>query len=167
MAEIGFYHLTRSPLEQALPRLLEKALAAGHRVLLRVGSAERLEFLDRALWTYSDESFLPHGSRADGFADEQPVFLTTAVENPNDAEVLVLVDAAAGDDIAGFPRVLDLFDGGDPAQVAAARQRWRDALAAGHRCVYWQQTARGSWSRGAAAGEAGSADPSRAGDGSL
>ena len=36
LTEVGFYHLTRSTLEEALPRLLEKAYAAGNRVLVRV-----------------------------------------------------------------------------------------------------------------------------------
>ena len=83
MTEVGFYHLTRSTLDEALPRLLEKAYAAGHRVLVRVGDPERLELLNRALWTYGKESFLPHGARSDGFAEDQPIYLTTQVENPN------------------------------------------------------------------------------------
>ena len=76
MTEIGFYHLTRSPLEQALPRLLEKVLASGQRAVLRCPDRARMEALDRALWTYGKDSFLPHGTRADGFAEAQPIFLT-------------------------------------------------------------------------------------------
>jgi DNA polymerase-3 subunit chi len=147
LTEVGFYHLTRSSFQEALPRLLEKAYAAGNRVLVRVGDPERLELLNRALWTYGKESFLPHGTRADGFADEQPIFLTTQVENPNAATILALVDDAPAPDLASFVRCLDLFDGADPDTVARARQRWRDAAAAGHNCVYWQQTERGGWAK--------------------
>ena len=145
MTEIGFYHLTRSTLDEALPRLLEKAYAAGNRVLVRVGDPERLELLNRALWTYGKESFLPHGTRSDGFAEEQPIYLTTQVENPNGATVLVLVEDAPAPDLAAFDRCLDLFDGGDTEAVARARERWRGALAAGHGCTYWQQGERGGW----------------------
>ena len=145
MTEIGFYHLTRSTLDEALPRLLEKAYAAGNRVLVRVGDPERLELLNRALWTYGKESFLPHGTRSDGFAEEQPIYLTTQVENPNGATVLVLVEDAAAPDFAAFDRCLDLFDGGDTEAVARARERWRGTLAAGHGCTYWQQGERGGW----------------------
>jgi DNA polymerase-3 subunit chi len=42
MAEVGFYHLLSTPLERALPRLLERALGQGHRVVLQAGSAERV-----------------------------------------------------------------------------------------------------------------------------
>ena len=145
MTEVGFYHLTRSTLDEALPRLLEKAYAAGNRVLVRVGDPERLELLNRALWTYGKESFLPHGTRSDGFAEEQPIYLTTQVENPNGATVLVLVEDAAAPDLAAFDRCVDLFDGGDTEAVARASERWRGALAAGHGCTYWQQGERGGW----------------------
>ena len=145
MTEVGFYHLTRSPLEDALPKLLEKAYAAGNRVLVRAGDAERLELLNRALWTYGKDSFLPHGTRADGFAEDQPIYLTSQVENPNRATILALVLDAEAPDLAAFDRCLDLFDGGDPGSVARARERWRQATAAGHACTYWQQREQGGW----------------------
>ena len=82
MTEVGFYHLTRSNLEAALPRLLEKAYAAGNRVLVRGSDPERLELLNRALWTYGKDTFLPHGGKGDGFAEQQPIYLTVGPENP-------------------------------------------------------------------------------------
>jgi len=145
--EIGFYHLTGSRLEDALPRLLTKILAAGHRVVLRVPDPERLESLNRHLWTWSRDSFLPHGTRADGFPERQPVFLSTEIENPNGADVLVLADETGVPDIAGFARVVDMFDGNDPEAVEAARRRWRHWRDAGHTLAYWQQDERGGWRR--------------------
>lgn len=150
MTEIGFYHLTRSRLEEALPRLLEKAYAARARVIVRTSGAERLEALSRALWTYRKESFLPHGSRADGEAERQPIYLTTGEENPNGATFLFLTDGAQAGDLASFARCFDLFDGGDAEAVERARERWRAALAEGHRCVYWQQSEAGGWTQAAA-----------------
>lgn len=145
MTEVGFYHLTRSSLDEALPRLLEKAYAAGHRVVVRGGDAERIELLNRTLWTYGKDSFLPHGARSDGFAEDQPIYLTAQVENPNLATILVRVDDADAPDLDTFARCLDLFDGSDPDAVARARARWREAREAGHACTYWQQGERGGW----------------------
>ena len=145
MTEIGFYHLTRSTLDEALPRLLEKAYAGGHRVVVRSADPERIELLNRILWTYGKDSFLPHGARSDGFAEDQPIYLTAQVENPNGATILVRVDGAEAPDLAAFTRCLDLFDGGDPDAVERARQRWRDAGEAGHVCPYWKQGERGGW----------------------
>ena len=164
MTEVGFYHLTRTPLEEALPKLLEKVLASGKRAVLRAPDPDRLELLNRVLWTYTTDSFLPHGTRSDGFAEEQPVYLTTAVENPNGAAILVLVDAAEAPDLAGFERCLELFDGRDERAVALARARWKAAQADGHQVVYWRQNERGGWVRG---GAGRGPDPSRPGDPSL
>ena len=149
LTEFGFYHLTRSGLDQALPRLLEKAHGQGKRVVLRCRDAERLDQLDRLLWTYRNDSFLPHGSAADGHAACQPIWLTTGLDRPNDATVLVIVDGADAADAAAFERVLELFDGRDAEAVAAARARWRWAEGEGMSRVYWQQNERGAWQRAA------------------
>ena len=143
MAEIGFYHLLATPLERALPRLLERGRASGHNIVLRAGSPERVEHLNALLWTYGDASFLPHGSARDGNPDKQPIWLTDAADTPNAASMLVLVDGVAAADLDAFARVVDLFDGNDDVAVAAARERWRNAKAAGHNLTYWQQTAAG------------------------
>lgn len=147
MTAISFYHLQRTSLDRALPKLLEKVLEGGHRAVVVAGSEEQVEALGTALWTYEQRSFLPHGSAADGYADRQPVYLTAADENPNGSDVLVLVDGAASANLDGFDRVLDMFDGHDAGAVDAARARWRDLKAAGHELTYWQQTERGGWER--------------------
>lgn len=146
MAEVGFYHLLSTPLERALPKLLERARAHGHPIVVRCGSTERVAQLDAALWTYEEASFLPHGSARDGDAAIQPIWLTDRDENPNRATMLVLVDGVEASDLASFARCADMFDGNDENAVAAARERWRRARETGHDLTYWQQTAAG-WER--------------------
>jgi len=147
VTEVGFYHLQNWPLERALPRLLERVLAAGLRAVVIAGSAERVAALDALLWTADPNGFLPHGTAADGNPALQPVWLTTEDEAPNGATVLVLCDGAASERIASFERCLDVFDGNDPEAVAAARARWSACKAAGHGVTYWQQTERGGWEK--------------------
>jgi DNA polymerase III subunit chi len=143
MAEIGFYHLLATPLERALPRLLERARSQGYRIVVRAASTERVEHLNSLLWTYDDASFLAHGTVRDGNAAQQPIWLTEADDNPNEATMLVLVDGVEAADLAAFTRCADLFDGNDDSAVEAARDRWRQALTAGHALTYWQQTEKG------------------------
>jgi len=142
MSEVGFYHLLTMKLDRALPKLLERALAGGDRVVVVAGSAERVDQLDGILWTYDEASFLPHGSARDGNAARQPVWLAPSDENPNNAALVMLVDGARAD-LNRYRRCFDIFDGNDEAAVAAARQRWSEAKAAGHKLTYWQQTERG------------------------
>ena len=143
MIEYGFYHLTRTPLEPALGRLLERVLASGQRAVVVASSPERLEALNRALWTFGRESFLPHGTREDGFAEDQPVFLTDEADFPNGATVLVLVDGAEVEPPPQFTRCLYMFEGNDEAAVAQARALWQRLRARGEALTYWQQTERG------------------------
>jgi len=145
MTEIRFYHLQRASLEQALPTLLEKCLERGWRAVVLTSSWERCDALTRHLWTYGDSTFLPHGNREDGEADRQPVWLTDTDENPNGASVLFLTGGTTSAALARYDLVCDLFDGRDPDAVAAARDRWRTAKAAGHALAYWQQSAQGKW----------------------
>lgn len=145
MTEIGFYHLTRSTLGEALPRLLERALAAGHKILLKAPNPAEVERLNKLLWTYDPNSFLPHGSAEDGWAAEQPIYLTAGDENPAGAGLGCQCGGAELSGVEGFNRVLDLFDGGDEDAVSAARDRWRRYKAAGHKLTYWQQNPNGGW----------------------
>jgi DNA polymerase-3 subunit chi len=155
MVEVGFYQLQRSALEPALARLLEKVLASGQRAVVRTSSPDRVEALNRALWTFGQGSFLPHGSRDDGHAEDQPVFLTASADHPNGATVLVLVDGAEAEPASPFERCLYLFDGNDGQAVEQARALWRQWRARGAKVTYWQQTERGGWQQaGARADEA-------------
>lgn len=145
MAEALFYHLEHFPLERVLPNLIEKSLERNWRVVVRSGSQERLDALDLTLWTYRDDSFLPHGTAKDGPADLHPVFLTLGGDNPNSADVLFLVDGADFDATATYERIVYLFDGRDQDALAQARASWKAAKATGIPTTYWQQEQGGRW----------------------
>src|SRR5664279_5419852 len=137
MSEVLFYHLERRTLDDVLPGLLERTRERDWRAIVRVGSAERMEALDAHLWTYSEQTFLPHGTAAEGHASRQPIFLTTEEENPNQAQILFVVGGAMPSDwvapsLREFTRIVLLFDGRDPEALAAARVSWRNAKEAGH-----------------------------------
>jgi DNA polymerase-3 subunit chi len=147
VTDVSFYHLTRSTLEQTLPRLLEKALQGGARCLVMVGNHARVEPLSAHLWAYDPASFLPHGTRRDGDAERQPVWLTDEDENPNEATMLFLTDGAKSNNVGKYQRCFELFDGRDENALAQARQRWKDYREAGHTVSYWQQNERGGWEK--------------------
>ena len=142
VSDVGFYHLTRSSLTQALPQLLARTLAAKQRAVVLCETGDRVAALDRALWEGA-EPWLPHGTASDGDAELQPIWLATDDAAPNGGKYLFVVDGTATARLEAFERVFDLFDGNDPAAVEAARGRWRTAKADGHTLAYWQQGARG------------------------
>jgi DNA polymerase III subunit chi len=149
MGDMRFCHLERRRIDQALPALLDEALAAGWRVVVQAASDERVEALNERLWTYADESFLPHGSARDGVAETQPVYLTTASENPNGARFRVLLSGVetAPHARADYERVVLLFDGRDEEALAEARREWGLAKAAGAAPSYWREGEDGGWEK--------------------
>lgn len=148
MAEVLFYHLTHSSLDQNLPDLLEKTLARGWRALVRFGSEAGLAALDERLWTWRDDAFLPHGTARTAHPALQPVYLTIGEENPNGADVLMLVDGARAGvaEMSGFTRACLIFDGADAEAVNAARRDWRAVRDAGLPAKYWAQE-NGRWTQ--------------------
>src|SRR5262249_2835176 len=148
MTEVLFYHLHQQPLERVLPMLLEKSLERGWRVVVQASSEERIEALDAHLWTFSDDSFLPHGTWREAEVREQPILLTINDDNPNGATVRFLIDGAAvPTDAAAYARIVLMFDGEDADAVAAARERWREAKGSGFEVTYWQADEQGRWQR--------------------
>ena len=146
MTEILFYHLQSQPIERVLPTLLEKSLERGWRVVVQAASEERIEALDAHLWTFRDDSFLPHGTHKQPEAAEQPILLTVNDDNPNKAEVRFLIDnAPVPEDASPYARIVLLFDGDDEDAVAAARTRWSEAKEKGLDATYWQPDAQGRW----------------------
>ena len=141
--EVWFYHLERTGLDQALPELLEKTLQRQWKAIVRATTDARLSQLDGWLWTYRDDSFLPHGTADDPNAARQPVLLTNAAGNPNGADALFLVDGAEPGELAGYQRCVILFDGADAAQVQHARRQWTAIKARGLPASYWKQQDRG------------------------
>lgn len=145
MTDIQFYHLVSTPLERALPKLLEKVVGAGLRAVVLAESEEKTQQLNQLLWTYNPNAFLPHGSAKDGNGECQPIFLTHAPENPNNAGVLVVTDGRALASFDSFTRVLDVFDGTDDTALQSARARWKSYGARGHTLTYIKQTENGGW----------------------
>ncbi len=148
MTEILFYHLQHQPLERVLPTLVERSLERGWQAAIQAASEERLSALDDQLWTYSDESFLPHGTDRDPDPASQPVVLTLREVNPNGASIRFLVEGAdLPPDAADYARICILFDGSDQDALLRAREQWKQAKDAGHAVAYWQQDETGRWNK--------------------
>jgi DNA polymerase-3 subunit chi len=148
VTDIGFYQLATRRAEAVLPQLVTKALAAGHRLVIRA-DPDLLARLDTALWTTPPDSFIPHGIDAEIGADRaasQPVLLTTApLPAANAADCLAQVGDDLPDDLSGLTRVLFLFDA---EGTEVARNRWR-ALAKlpGVKPVYWREAEGGRFEK--------------------
>lgn len=147
MTSARFYHLLSTPLEKALPKLMEAAYSNGVKTLIH-GREDQVESLDRAIWTYHPGKFVPHGTERDPYPDEQPVLISTGFMPTNEASLLVIVNGDLYEESHTFDRLFDVFDGTDDKAVADARQRWAKYKERGWTLEYFRQKDDGSWQTG-------------------
>jgi len=147
MTDISFYHLEVSGFEVALPKLLEKVYSSGFKTLVRFGNPELMETLSKALWTYTENSFLPHGIKEDEHVESQPIYLTCEMKNSNSAKLLTLINDASTEGLDAYDRVLIMFDGHSEEMLKDARANWKKFNAEGHKLTYFQQNEQGAWGK--------------------
>lgn len=142
---VDFYFLTVVPLERALPRICDKVLGTGGRLLV-VAEGPLLAQLDSLLWSYERDAFLPHGQEGQAGAEDQPVLLSAALDASNGARKVALADGIWREEALAFDRIFYFFDNG---RIDEARQAWRalkDRPEVERR--YWKQDEKGSWVEG-------------------
>ena len=142
---VDFYYLLSTPLERVLPTICEKVVGGGGRLLV-VASESLLDEIDRQLWTYAPDSFLPHGRSGGASPDAQPVLLSEAVEPLNGARNVALADGVWRDEALTFERAFYFFD---QARLDEARASWRAIK--GRPEVeprYWKKDEGGRWVQG-------------------
>ena len=144
---VDFYHLTRVPLERALPQIAEKVLASGERLLVVAGEQGARAKLDQLLWSHAAESFLPHGLAGGEDDARQPVLIAGETAAANGARNVALADGVWRDEALGFDRAFHFFD---EEKIAEARLAWK-ALAGreGVERHYWKQDDNGRWQQAA------------------
>ena len=137
--QISFYNSTAQSLEVTLSMLLQKAINQNQRSVVLTASNAQTTAINLALWTYSQGSFLPHGSKEDGYIERQPVFITDVLENPNNATLLIVIGNQSIENFQNFDRCLYVFDGNESEQLKLARQRWKTYKDQSHELTYWHQ----------------------------
>lgn len=145
--QVDFYHLTATPLDRALPRIAEKIVAGGGRLLIVADPEDQRTALDRLLWSYTPDSFLPH-AQAGGDADaDQPILIAADLQPANGARHIVIVDGRWRDEALTFDRAFHFFDGD---AIREARLAWK-ALADRDDVErrYWKQDDAGRWEKAA------------------
>jgi len=147
MTEIRFYHLQQKNIEQALPEILEKALEHDYKIVIKVSDKEEVENIDKFIWTYKKDSFIPHGYKKNGTEKEQPIWITTKDENPNSANMLVLVNSTSSTEIDNFDLCCKIFDGNQSEIVETSRLQWKEYKEKNYNLSYFQQDVSGRWSK--------------------
>jgi len=147
MTEIRFYHMMQKRLDAALPEIISKALERDYRIVIKAKDKDILKKIDKNLWTYKALSFIPHSMIKNGNESEQPIWLTVKDENPNKANMLLLVDGTDTENIDEFDLCCELFDGNDEIIVSKARDHWKEYKEKSYELSYFQQDDLGKWQK--------------------
>ena len=147
MSEVLFYHLEHQKLEQVLPLLLDKTLQRGWRAVVQTNDENHVASLSNSIWTWREDSFLAHGSKAQGNGEYQPIWLCSDDETPNGAQVRFCVNGTTAATPEQFERTIYMFDGNDEAAVLHARQQWKKLKDTELEITYWRQDANGRWEK--------------------
>lgn len=142
---VSLYEVTKSPIERILPKLLEKVQQSGSRALVLGENEEKIKEFSNILWTYAQHSFLAHGTKEDGRAEHQPIWLTNESKNLNNASILVLTDGRIDVNVGAYERCLDIFDGSHNEALVKAKERQDRYKQEGHDVAYWRQDSTGQW----------------------
>jgi DNA polymerase-3 subunit chi len=142
---VSFYQVTKGEPEQCAARLLEKVIDSAQRALVYTETPEKQDVINGYFWTYSPGSFLPHGAAGEGLEERQPILLSQKLAPLNGAPILVTLDPCPPEGTEQFTKILDIFNGNDPAIVTLAQNRWRAYKKAGYNLRYWYQDDAGKW----------------------
>ncbi|HHH44154.1 MAG TPA: DNA polymerase III subunit chi [Gammaproteobacteria bacterium] len=119
MTEVDFYLLKDDSAQarvQFACRLADKAYRLGNRVFIHTQSAEQTEQLDKLLWTFQQNSFVPHERYQAGQPVSSPVQLAHDAEPDADSDVLINLAADVPLFFSRFERVAELVDGSEPVR---------------------------------------------------
>jgi DNA polymerase-3 subunit chi len=145
MTEVSFYHLSSSPLEKALPKLVEKIYSLGSRVTILCENQSLIPVIDDLLWSYSTKTFLAHATCNDPLKEKQPIYITNSEENPSDASILISIGENIPSNYNQFEKYIDIFSSSNDKELVAARVRYKKLKELGKQIKYWKQDQTGNW----------------------
>ena len=147
MTQIIFYSTAPLQVEKTLFALLEKSLEKGNKSLLLFKDKEKCLSINEQLWTYKQNSFLPHISEDDQIYDniDVPVYLSTKNENPFKAELLFSIDGFLPDNIDHFERVIIIIDVNDELLNEKYKNYYLDINKNFKDIVFYKSDDNGKW----------------------
>lgn len=140
--ELNFYHVATGNLVPSVVKLLAKIYDTGKRSIFFSPIEDRVRYVDKTLWAFSTNAFIPHGDKSFGFADKQSVYMSSEVENPNQATVLVMTDSFDYKSWnQNFEKVIFVFE--DDSSSKTAQEMLADLKNRNENVNYWKQSQKG------------------------
>jgi DNA polymerase III subunit chi len=127
MPKIDFYILADTLMNARLQlacRLIEKAYQQKHQVYIQMQNQAEAEYFDRFLWTYRDDSFIPHNLYGDPQNPRPPIQIGFDQTPEDHRDILINLSDDVPSFYQPFSRILEIILN-DPAGQSRARDRYR------------------------------------------
>ncbi len=145
---VNFYKLQRDNFIKTICQLIEKAYDSEYKVLVKTNDNIHENEINRTLWTYSQKTFIPHGSSEDPLPNIHPVYITYLDENPNKANLKILIDNFEffpTSSSTGFEKLLYIF-AEDLTNLEESEKLYNKYIDNGFEVSYYVQESKG-WSK--------------------
>ncbi len=124
---VDFYLLAESEAEELsllACRLLEKAYSRGHRVFVYCSNQQEAERLDELLWTFKDNSFIPHNLQGEGPEPPPPIQIGYQNEPRGFNDILINLNSEIPNFHSRFRRIIEIVANNENAkEISRAHYR--------------------------------------------
>ncbi|EKD72736.1 MAG: hypothetical protein ACD_45C00602G0009 [uncultured bacterium] len=124
MPKIDFYILSAAKSLQFACRLIEKIYKQKHCIYIHTANQTEAHQLDELLWTYREDSFLPHNLYGEGPEPTPPIQIGFDVIPEKQRDILINLSNQVPPFYAQFIRIAELI-ANDPTAEEAGRERYR------------------------------------------
>ena len=113
-------------------RLIEKAYLRGHKVFVFCNNRQEAETLDELLWTFKEESFIPHNLQGEGPDKPPPIQIGSdeAVEPRGFSDILLNLSEIIPAFSQRFQRIMEIVPNAEQAKEIS-RVHYREYRAKG------------------------------------
>ena len=105
-------------------RIIEKAYRLGHQIYVRTSDPDHTNKLDDLLWTFSQNSFIPHQLSSESDSIDSPVVIGENLLTTEETDVVISVANDPVSNFTAYPRIVDIV-GCKDEDKASGRNRFR------------------------------------------
>jgi DNA polymerase-3 subunit chi len=125
-SEIVFIVLNSAVKSRIVCDLAEKCYLNNQRTVIYTKSEEECKTIDSLLWTWKQQSFIPHKCLISlSKSQTEPIVLTTSIESAADYDTVLLVDPLPMETVSQFSTVIDFAEKYDSQGIELSRKRYK------------------------------------------
>ena len=134
-----FYKSSHRDVVRDIAWLTESIFKKNNRIVIFCTDQETAEVVDDFIWSYRDDSFIPHSIKKHRETSLDPILVTTDLDGSYEHNVLLALNGVLikEKDWQRFAKVYYFFDDQDSREKENARAMWKSFSSLAVNCKYW------------------------------